>query len=263
MIAQKNHIMWFKLNGLLRYLIVHFGCNDLIGYYLVNEYPRSGGSWLSQMVADALGLPFPRDRFPMIRPSIMHGHYYATWNIKNAIVIWRDGRDVLVSQYYFYLFPNDRGNERVVAMSRKALGDRDYYDIRRNLPDFIRYVYVMKKQPKFSWDEFVNQWVDRENIIYVKYEDLRTNTIGELRRVIRELCDLKLSLEEAKRIVGKYEFKKQSKRSAGEENVNSFLRKGIIGDWKNCFSKESKNLFAKYAGDTLVRLGYEQDNSWV
>jgi hypothetical protein len=263
MIQQQNNLFWFKLNGLLRYLIVHVGCNNSLGYYLVNEYPKSGGSWLGQMLAEAVGISFPRNRLPLLKPSIMHGHYFATWNIKKAVVIWRDGRDVLISQYYHYLFKNERGNAYGVDIARSDLDFLDYNDIKNNLPKFMKHVYETKKHPKFSWSEFVNKWAELEGAVNVKYEDLRLNTSTELQKIAKKLNGIKLSDAKAQKIADEYSFESQAKRKAGEENINSFMRKGIVGDWKNYFTQESKELFAKYAGDELITLGYEKDFSWV
>ena len=60
----------------------------------------------------------------------------------------------------------------------------------------------------------------------------------------------------------KYFFRKLYGRKEGEENNNSFLRKGIVGDWKNYFNKESKKVFKEYAGRELIKLGYEKDFKW-
>ncbi len=263
MIKQRNNFFWFKLNGLVRYLIVHAGCNKFLGYYLVNEYPKSGGSWLGQMLAAALGLPFPRNRLPMLSPSIMHGHYLNPWNIKKAVIIWRDGRDVLVSQYYHSLFKNERGNARLVDITRDDLRFKDYDDIKANLPLFLKYVYETKKHPRFSWKDFVDSWADNRQAIHVKYEDLRLNTSYELQRIVKEIAGIELHENRAQQIAYEYSFEKLSKRKSGNENKNSFMRKGIIGDWKNHFTKETKELFAGYAGDALITLGYEKDYSWV
>ena len=50
-----------------------------------------------------------------------------------------------------------------------------------------------------------------------------------------------------------------AKRNPGEENKHSFLRKGVAGDWKNHFSKEARQVFNKFAGRELIKLGYEVD----
>jgi hypothetical protein len=63
-------------------------------FYIVNKYPKIRGTGVGQMLGRALGVPFPRERFPMLGTSIMHGH---SWGMKNVIVVWRDGRDVMVS----------------------------------------------------------------------------------------------------------------------------------------------------------------------
>jgi sulfotransferase family protein len=50
---------------------------------------------------------------------------------------------------------------------------------------------------------------------------------------------------------------------AGEENKRSFLRKGVVGDWRNQFSLEAREVFDRYAGEELILLGYEKDRKWV
>ena len=40
------------------------------------------------------------------------------------------------------------------------------------------------------------------------------------------------------------------------------FRSGKTGGWKQHFTDEHKKLFKEVAGDLLVKLGYEQDNSW-
>ena len=41
------------------------------------------------------------------------------------------------------------------------------------------------------------------------------------------------------------------------------MRKGIVGDWKNHFTPASRAMFDEFAGEQLIKLGYETDNSWV
>ena len=54
-----------------------------------------------------------------------------------------------------------------------------------------------------------------------------------------------------------------TKREAGKEDRNNFLRKGIAGDWKNHFNEEAANIFHHYAGETLIKLGYEINDDWA
>ncbi len=262
MIQQRNNVFWFKLNGLLRQFIVRGGCRWVNRHYTINEYPKSGGTWLGQMMAEALDLPFPKNRLPKFSSCIMHGHYLHPWNMKDTAILWRDGRDIVVSQYYHSLFFNDKGNRRLVDITRKKFRVDDYEDIHTNLPAFIELVYKEKVSPRFSWSDFVHVWADAD-VVHTKYEDLRADTAQELMRVVRELSGRELSKERALQIADKYSFEKQSGRKPGEENSSSFMRKGIVGDWKNKFSKEAREVFDHYAGDALIKLGYENDRSWT
>ncbi len=262
MISQQNNIYWHKLNALSHYLL-SYTCSGIMSYYIVNEYPKSGGSWIGQMLADALNVPFPRNRLPMLRSCIMHEHFLWPATLKNVVVVWRDGRDVIVSQYYHSLFENERGNKILVEKVTSDLKYADKKDIRSNLPSFIEYTFKGKRHPKFSWTDFVRKWQREPKAVHAKYEDFRRDCAGQLQHVVFELTGKNLDYEKVLEIENKFSFEKQSGRSPGQEDSNSFMRKGVIGDWVNYFSQESKELFARYAGDALIALGYEEDYSWV
>jgi hypothetical protein len=253
---------WFKLNGALRYLLVHSG-SVLANMLVVNEYPKSGGSWVGEMLSDSLDIPFPRNRLPVLGACILHGHMMHSWNIGKAVVVWRDGRDVLVSQYYHSLFYNDRGNRRLVDQTRADLDFSDYSDIRRNLPVFMEYVYEVKKHPRFSWKEFGDYWLPRKQFHHVKYESFRSVPVLTLKDLLRNLQCKEPNSDLVEEVVRKHSFEVQSGRKAGEESSTSFLRKGIVGDWKNHFTLESRRKFNEYAGQQLISLGYESDDSWI
>jgi hypothetical protein len=249
-------------NALLRAGMVHL-LSGVVPLYVVNEFPKSGGTWVGQMLGRALGVPFPRNRLPVLRPSIMHGHYLGPWGMKNVVVCWRDGRDVMVSWYHQQLISHE-WNERQVTRSRRELRLQDYEDVYENLPAFIEYAFTRPHSPRFSWADFVRRWHGRKAAVHVRYEDLRRETARELRRVVRGLTgERRLSPEEATAIVEEFSFERQAGRRPGEEDRGSFLRKGVVGDWRNYFSPEAREMFDRYAGDELILLGYERDRAWV
>jgi hypothetical protein len=250
-----------KENELIRAGMVHL-LSGTLPLYVVNEFPKSGGTWVGQMLGRALGVPFPRNSLPVLRPSIMHGHYLTPKGIKNAVIAWRDGRDVMVSWYHQQLILHE-WNERQVSRSRRELPLEDYTDVYENLPAFIEYAFTRPHSPRFSWTEFVRRWHGRKDATHVRYEDLRKDTAGELQRVILGLTGKRLSLEAATSIAEEFSFERQAGRQPGEENKRSFLRKGVVGDWRSHFSPEARETFDRYAGDELILLGYEQDRAWV
>ncbi len=251
----------YRANQLIRLGMVHL-LSGPVPLYVVNEFPKSGGTWVGQMLGRALGVPFPRNRFPVLRPSIMHGHYLRPGGIKNVVVVWRDGRDVMVSWYHQQLIPHGL-NALQVARSRRELPLDDYEDVRKNLPAFIEYAFTRPHDPAFSWSDFVRRWWGRKEAVHVRYEDLLRDTPGELRRVFRELTGERLPPERASAIAEEFSFERQARRRPGEEDRSSFLRKGVAGDWRNYFGPEARRTFDRYAGEELILLGYERDRSWV
>jgi len=250
-----------KENELIRAGLVHL-LSGALPLYVVNEFPKSGGTWVGQMLGRALDVPFPRNRLPVFRPSIMHGHYLSPRGMKNVVVAWRDGRDVMVSWYHQQLISHE-WNELQVARSQRELPLEDYEDVYANLPAFIEYASTRPHSPSFSWADFVRRWHDRKDVVHVRYEDLRTDTAGELQRIVRGLAGKQLSPQETSAIAREFSFERQAGRQPGEEDSRSFLRKGVVGDWRNHFSPETREIFDRYAGEELILLGYERDRTWV
>lgn len=251
-----------RMDAVVRIGIVR-GLGRVAPFVVVNEFPKSGGSWLGQMLSALLGIPFPRNRMPTLRPSIMHGHYLKGWGMNRVVVIWRDGRDVMVSWYYHCLFQNERENAGLVDIVRRDLGFEDWADIRRNLPAFLEYSFTRQKHPRFSWADFVRGWSGRANTQFVRYEDLRHDAVEELERLVSEFGRGAIDRERIASVVEQFSFAKQAGRRPGQENQNSFMRKGIVGDWRNHFTTEAREVFDHYAGEELMQLGYERDHSWV
>lgn len=250
--AAKRLLMWHYLNKPLKLI-------------LISEFPKAGGSWFSQMMADALQMPFPRNASPKFESSIMHGHHLYNPNFGKMIAVMRDGRDIMVSAYYHFLIENDRNPPHMVARHRSRVDFENYENIQENLPAFIEYMFngFAEGRTHFTWSEAVNSFFDNQNVCVVKYEDLLKNAVGELEKAISFLGRKKVPFQRLEEIVDKFSFKSLSKRNKGEENKKSFLRKGIAGDWKNNFSEEACKVFDKYAGNELMKAGYEKDNSWI
>jgi hypothetical protein len=249
-------------NHWARFAMVH-SLSGALPLYVVNEFPKSGGTWVGQMLGRALGVPFPRNRLPALRPAIMHGHYLRRGGLRNVVVCWRDGRDVMLSWYHQCLFPHDRRNDLQVERARRDLPFEDYDDVRGNLPRFIEWAFTRPRAPRFSWSDFVRRWYGSPDTTHVRYEDLRADTPGDLARVVRELTGRDLDAGAAGAIADEFSFERQAGRRPGEEDRGSFLRKGLVGDWRTYFRPEARATFDRFAGEELVRAGYEPDRSWV
>ena len=251
--AFKRMLHWHVLSGLK-------------SHCLVAEYPKSGGSWVSQLISDYLEIPFPRNQSISLfqSRSLLHGHHSYSSSFKNAVYLLRDGRDVMTSAYYHCLFHNDRNPKQMVEGHRQKLPLDDYENVYENMPTFIEYMFEVDANRKFrfSWTEFVNS-INYDKAMVVKYEDLVADTAAGIGPILEKLSGKPIDDEKLAAIVHKYSFKNQVKRESGEEDKTSFLRKGVAGDWKNKFSPLARETFEKFGGDALILAGYETDRSWV
>jgi hypothetical protein len=96
----------------------------------------------------------------------------------------------------------------------------------------------------------------------VRYEDLHARPESELARLLSFLgADSRPSTVAG--CVRDETFDSRTKgRAPGEEDSTNLLRMGLVGDWKRVFNEQDKQTFKKAAGDVLVQLGYEADDSW-
>ncbi|MBT8265596.1 MAG: sulfotransferase domain-containing protein [Bacteroidia bacterium] len=245
---------------------------------LIVEYPKSGGTWLAQLVSGSLELPFPRNKYPILKRAVYHSHYQPKFIIhKNKHIIWllRDGRDIMVSSYFHHLVWNDKNKKdpKLVSYYRNKLKFKDYSDIENNLARYIEFLFednpskfVFFNHPG-NWKDFNEKWQtamnNQKNITLIKYEDMLKDTYGEIQKLLKAAVpQINVDPVHLKKVVNTYSFENQTKRKPGDENTNSFLRKGISGDWKNYFNDEAKEVFKKYAGQMLIDMNYESDLKW-
>ena len=262
MIQQRNNIIWHKTNAALRLALVKGVLNGSGNRILVNEYPKSGGTWPSKMIAEATGLTCPTHRLPTLGPCVMHGHFLTSTNLPKTVYVWRDGRDIAVSWYYHFVVGNQYTKPEAVQIVREAAGITDHENVAESFPLALAYFLKGPRHPRFTWASFVDRWADSDHL-HVKYEDLKADPVGELQRLTLGLTGAPLEEARAQTIVDTHSFSKQAKREAGEEDSGNYLRKGIVGDWKNHFTLQTRELFAKQAGAQLIKLGYESNDDWV
>ena len=170
MIQQKDNPLWFKFNGLLRMMIVGGALNGFAPPVVVTEYPKSGGTWLSQMISAALGIPYPRNRLPMAGRQVIHGHYRRVHPRLPTVLVWRDGRDTMVSFYYHLMFEKPRTSHRYNQKLHETLDIEDRHDVHANLPRFIDWAFT-GGYPRYSWADYYRCWEGRSDCAQTSYEN--------------------------------------------------------------------------------------------
>lgn len=149
------------------------------------------------------------------------------------IHIIRDGRVVVVS----------------LLSTQKRLG-WGFTSIERAARGWKKHVLGSRKAMKFG----------KKNYLEIRYESLLKNTKEELKKVFR-FCSLDYTDDLLNNIVNKYHFEKKMV-STPNPDIPLESRRNPEEIWKKGLSLEQKYIFNKKAGDLLVELNYEKDNSW-
>lgn len=242
----------------------HMG--EYFPFYYVVEYPKSGGTWLGKMCSTCLDVPFPQHPLlPIAFEAILHTHTGYEPRLKNVIYLIRDGRDVLLSFYFhrYRTLQTKYRNQTIKWMKQTYGKEIDMQDVQTYLPRFIESEMLTPSIITQNWPNHVQGWMNKPSVSLVKYEDLLTKPIEVLQYIHRELKGSEIDENIVHNIVERYSFKSMSGRKSGDENLKSFLRKGISGDWQNHFNKEAADIFNEYAGTVLFDTGYEQDKNWM
>lgn len=239
-----------------------------LGMWLGCGYPKSGTVWLCHLMASALEIPYPQNyESPIRMRSVIHSHWDYDARFPNTIYIHRDGRDVLVSLFY-YLTRSGKPQRNPLAMKfrdRRGHSVEDILAAGDKSAQMMRLLEMEIERPtgaRQNWVDHVRQWRDKDRVATLAYEDLLTQPIETLARAFDHLGNpVDTRLIEAS--VKLHDFTARTGRQPGQDAPSSFRRSGTAGGWRQHFTPELARAFDDYAGDLLVDLGYERDRSWV
>ena len=228
-------------------------------------YPKSGTSWACQLIADYMRLPFPQHSiFPIGCAAVVHGHELVTDKYPIGVYLMRDGRDVMVSAFNHLRKHSMAGG--------KSRGSTDFFgkvdptaSIEELLPAFIEYSAKNPFGTKHNWGQHVQSQLQARNekMLLLKYEDLLSSPVPTLEVLFSQLASDPIDLQRLPETISRLSFDRLSGRQSGEENSNSYLRKGQAGDWRNCYSRLAAEVFDRHFGQALIAVGYEPSNDWV
>jgi hypothetical protein len=101
-----------------------------------------------------------------------------------------------------------------------------------------------------------------ERYLEVRYEEMLADPVGSTRDVLAFL-DADVGGSAVQTCVEQASFERATRgRTRGDERPTEFLRNGLAGQWKDVFTAEDRTVFKREAGDLLIELGYEADESW-
>nr|AAO64982.1 SULT2 sulfotransferase [Danio rerio] len=231
---------------------------------LIITFPKSGTTWMQEIVPLVVSegdltpvLTVPNwDRVPWLEehraillsleqrasPRIFATHFHhqmmnpSYFKIKPRVLyVMRNPKDVFISSYHFH----------EMASFLVSPGTQDEF-----MEKFLDGTIMFG-----SWFDHVKSWLnagEQEHILYLCYEDM----ISDLKASVEKIATFlgkSLSSEVVEKIADHcvFENMKQNKMSNYslvpeefmDQKKSEFLRKGIVGDWKNHFSTAQEQKF--------------------
>jgi len=225
---------------------------------LVSEYPKSGGNWVVGLIGDALGLAkrdlyhtgsesFDLRKHPWYAgasdfgfkgPCVIKSHEYPTSRFvqfsARHIHLVRDGRDVVVSKYFF---------ERDFCVANGI-----YEKFEESFDAYVPRVAA-------EWNDFVLSWLNVD-VLCLKYEDFLRSPLGTLECALLSL-GIEVSQTSLSAAVSNNTKEKIQASLTSLFPKGTFVRKGESGDWRNHFQQRHLDAFKGAAKEAMDLLGYD------
>jgi hypothetical protein len=221
-------------------------------------YPKSGITWLQNMVAAAIfGLDpehtpdaLVQDLVPDVHykpfykryrtPTFFKTHHLPRPDYRRVVYLLRDGRDAMVSYWHHLQALSGRRIDLAAMLSAGEL-----------FP--------------CPWHDHVEQWTANPHdadMITIRYEDLKADPVTALVR----LCDFAGESRDRSVLASvaekcSFEAMRAREQRLGWDNPDwpkdrPFVRRGIAGSYKDEMPAETLALFLAEAGETLRKVGY-------
>lgn len=266
---------------------------------VVVGFPKSGNTWLTRLLADALNAPvldrwldghieFASDvnrhlrepHHPSVRVAKLHDlpEVFAQRGIDGPmrfVYVHRDPRDVAVSAFFHFTKWQD-ATVRSLLQSR-SLGPWGTWQrgrVRRAIRSFVRRFatrgIARLEQRIGRWDRHVRAWITAEHpIIPVSYEELLADTPRTLGRVTAALQLPGCGTADVAGAAARQAFgavKRSFEQADGDDAIPlgrdfgmRFMRRGAIGDWRTFLERDEVDLIRARFAEVFNQLGYNRD----
>lgn len=168
-----------------------------------------------------------------------------------TIFVYRDPRDVIVSHvFYATQMHKGHGMHRYYTETLKTMEER--------INAAIQGVEAPESELSSIRDKFMAYigWLDVPEVLCLRFEDLILDREKALTIILDylETRSFTPGVNRAQAV--------QALQNAIQPRKSGTFRKGKPGNWREHFSPANIDLFKATTGDLLVRLGYEQNQSW-
>lgn len=226
---------------------------------VVNEYPKSGGTWIAKMIASLVDRPFTDNRTSIPRSSVVMRTHWDPTELKAGVYVVRDGRDVMVSLFHHRC-------RRVVQDPQVASQVNSVYPFAINadkiveqLPKFIEVEMTTRTAGSpLSWKQHVLAGIGNDALQIVRYEDMLVDAATALKTLGEALLsDVSVTDERASAVAMLHD--RRNALSATHGMGRSAIRSASAGEWRDVFSDEATDVYNAHCADVIQELGYDSE----
>lgn len=248
-------------------------------FYLAS-YPRSGNTWLLYSLSRLFNAirsegfsefhlyphyyeldmpsgfslrseePLDESRPLIVKTHSDHQQYKRYFPRSKALYVYRDGRDVLLSFYFYCKAFADAAafQYKTIEGPRKEVAPVADKPIPFLAGEFSEFLHLQAPR----WKSHVQGWLSDNLVLPIRYEALHENYAAQLERIVDYLgiasCACVAEVEQ--------DYVTNFRANFLGDN-SSFFRKGVIGDWRNHYNSEHLDIYQAAIGETAQLLGYE------
>ena len=185
---------------------------------------------------------------------------YINWTGAAHVFIYRDLRDVCVSQLHHILSEDNERFKHAGKGGYKALGGTEAV-LMAVIEGLGAFTGVVER-----WELYA-PWLDEDWVLSFKFEDVLADREAAARRILEYGMDRYLSLFKTVplRVEGRLFDECVAAMAENSRNpaLSGTFRKGVPGQWREYFTDAHKAAFKAHGGgEWLVRLGYEDNEEW-
>jgi hypothetical protein len=201
----------------------------------------SGFGNVNQSIPDVkehkIGVPLMPNGGRLIKThEVFHPEY------RKAVYLVRDPRDVALSEYAY----------------QSALGLVD-----QPLDEYLHVFLTKGVNPFASWSAHVESWLSAplssDNLLVVKFEDLRRDTVRRVADVIR-FFGLTANEEQIRQAIANNSVErmkaKEKETPQRASKKGQFIRSGSVGGWRANMTEAQVKVVRDHASGLLERMGY-------
>lgn len=209
-------------------------------FLILTEFPRSGGNWIRDILADALQLPAPRfARLPVTFKSIIHNHDHRLTDHPTVYVV-RDPRDIFVSHFHqtARIVTDGAPSLKRKTISRhpslEGITDTTTALSERGLA-FYNEWKTRSVGARVGWQDHVRPFLEStsSHVTVIRYEDMHSIPAETLTKALPRLSEETAPDSVIQFAIERNSFAAQTGRSSGNANNTSTKRRGIIGSWRD------------------------------